>query len=141
MVTCSFEGFMTRLGILVVGVFFGFNTLILGMMADSGTTLAVTFGAIAMLGSASLVIGGIVGAFTKRWIALVPGTVLILTSLTPALPPLAIVSVVLIYCCFFKPRNIENNKDYTTEGDDVPVVQLHEHKNESLTCDVKKFLV
>ena len=52
MVTCSFEGFMTRLGILVVGVFFGFNTLILGMMADSGTTLAVTFAAIATLGSA-----------------------------------------------------------------------------------------
>lgn len=136
----TFQGFMTRLSILVIGVFFGLGSVMLGMMADSGTTLAVTFASIALLGSFSLVLGGIVGAFTKRWIALVPGTVLVLTSLTPALPPLAILSILLIYCCFFKPRTIENDEIDAVHGDDVPIVQMQAYKDESLMSDAHKVL-
>ena len=136
--TITFQGFMTRLSILVIGVYFGISCLMLGLMADSGTTFAATFAVIAVVGSFSLMFGGIVGALTKRWIALFPGTVLVLTSLTPALPPLAIVSILLIYCCFFKPRTIENDEIDAVHGDDVPIVQMQAYKDESLACDANK---
>jgi hypothetical protein len=137
----TLQGFVTRLSILVIGVYFGMGCFMLGMISDSGTTLAVTCGAIAMIGSLSLVIGGIIGALIKRWIALVPGTVLVLTSLTPYLPPLAVVSILLIYCCFFQPRNIQNDKVDAVDVDGVPIVQVQAYKDESLMCDdLKKVL-
>jgi hypothetical protein len=105
------QGIVTRLCILVVSVFFG---LILSfpmmMMSDSGSTLAIIFSTIGVLGCLLLIIGGIVGAVRKQWRALVPGTVLVLTALTPAVPPFAIVSILLVYCCCWKKQTDEDTE-------------------------------
>lgn len=90
------QGIVTRLCILGVGVFFG---LILAwpmmMMCASGKALQLTVSYLGTFGCLFLVIGGILGALMKRWIALLPGTVLVLIALIllvafahdPAEPP------------------------------------------------------
>ncbi len=105
------QGIFTRLSILVVGVFFGLILFFpMGMMSDSGTTLAVTVSTIGSFGCLFLMIGGIVGAVRKEWRALVPGTVLLLTLFTPAVPPFAIVSILLVYYCCWKKQTDEHTE-------------------------------
>ena len=133
----TFQGFMTRLSILLTGVCCGVMFSTLGMLSDSGTALANTMAMFGLLGSLFLFIGGIVGALFKRWVALVPGAVFVLTALTPAVPPFAIASILLIYCCFFKPRNIRSNEQDADEIDDVPIVQLKAYEDEILSCNSK----
>jgi hypothetical protein len=123
-------GFLIRLSILVIGVFWGVALFMpMGMLSDSGTTMAVTVSTIGVFGCIFLLTGGIIGAITKRWIALVPGTVLAVAAMTPALPPLAIVIIMLLYCFYsnYKPKR-KNDQEELDEGDVdcIPVIQLPE---------------
>ena len=98
----------------------------MGMMSDSGTTLAVTFSSIGLLGCFLLIIGGIVGAMTKRWISLVPGTVVILIALTPAMSPFAIVAILLVYVCYVTPRTNGHDELELSDVDAIANVQIPE---------------
>ena len=134
------QGIVTRLCILVVGLYFGFNLFILGMMADSGSTLAVTCAAVALLGCLFLILGGIVGAVRKQWRALIPGTVLVLTALTPAVPPFAIVSILLVYCCCWKKQTDEDTELLIDEKNSDKIdcgidVQERTYKDDSFQDD------
>ena len=103
--TSALQGFLTRLSIFVVGVGSGSILVIpVGMGTGPGTRRAVTLSYIGLLGCLFLIIGGIFGAMTKQWIALVPGTVIFLILFTPSVPPLAVVAIFLIYCCYINPK-------------------------------------
>ena len=110
------------------------------MMADSGSTLAVTFSTIGVFGCLFLILGGIVGAVRKQWRALVPGTVLVLTALTPAIPPFAIVSILLVYCCCWKKQTDEDTELLIDEKNSDKIdcgidVQERAHKDDSFQED------
>jgi hypothetical protein len=77
-------GCCRRSSILVTGLSLGFITFMPnGMMSDDGSTLAVTFSSIGLCASFSFIVGGIVGAISKKWSALLPGTILQLVALSP----------------------------------------------------------
>jgi hypothetical protein len=77
-------GCCCRSSILVTGILLGLITIFPnGMMSDSGSTLAVTFSSIGVIASFSFIVGGIVGAISKKWSALLPGTILQLVALSP----------------------------------------------------------
>ena len=131
----TYQGFLLRLSIFVVGILSGLVLFFpMGMMGDSGTRLAITLSSIGVIGSLFLIIGGIVGTMTKRWIALVPGTIFILIALTPALPPFAIMAVLLIYCCYVKPTRSKHDDLAVCEVDSITVVDLLKEE-----CDDEKY--
>jgi hypothetical protein len=79
-------GCCCRSSILVTGILIGLISIFPnGMMSDSGSILAVTFSSIGLCASFSFIVGGIVGAISKKWSALLPGTILQLVALSPAI--------------------------------------------------------
>jgi hypothetical protein len=79
-------GCCCRSSILVTGILIGLITFFPnGMMSDSGSILAVTFSSIGLCASFSFIVGGIRGAISKKWSALLPGTILQLVALSPAI--------------------------------------------------------
>jgi hypothetical protein len=88
---------MTRLSGAVVGLGNAFALLPIGMLSDSGTPLAVTCGTLGMVGVLLLAVGGIAGIFVNQWIALLPGSSLVMFAYTPALPPLGLFALFLLF--------------------------------------------
>ena len=58
---------------------------------------------VGIIGSILLLIGGIVGASMKRWITLLPGTILVLTALALSIQPIlwvpAVMAILLLLYC------------------------------------------
>ena len=70
---------------------------------DSPHPITTTMAAIGLIGATLLLIGGIVGAYVKRWVTLLPGTILLLlmfasldSSMRPYLSVAVVMSVLLL---------------------------------------------
>lgn len=66
-------------------------------------SVSETTSVVGIIGSILLLIGGIVGASIKRWITLLPGTILILTALAVSVQPIlwvpAVLAILLLLYC------------------------------------------
>ena len=93
-------GLLIRFSILLVGVGLALLLVVpLALLTESGSKLANAVSCIGSIGFYFLIIGGIVGAITKRWIALVPGTILVLFAFT-----------LMICCWYINPERKENDE-------------------------------
>jgi hypothetical protein len=96
----TWTGLIKRLLILLVGLGTAFLLFVpTVMMADSGTFSAVLGANLGFYGLLLLAVGGIIGFFIKKWIALLPGTVLVLSSMSIFFPPYFLVAMVVMYFC------------------------------------------
>ena len=72
-------------------------------MEDDRGSVSETTTMVGIIGSILLLIGGIVGASMKRWITLLPGTILILTALAVSIQPImwvpAVMAILLLLYC------------------------------------------
>jgi hypothetical protein len=98
---------ITRIAILLIGGYCGvllfLSIGIIFMEDDSSHPMTPTMAMIGWIGSILLLIGGIVGAYVKRWIILLPGTILVLVALASSILPylwaaVAISMLLLIHC-------------------------------------------
>ena len=103
--------FMTRLMICVTGTWFGVPSLIyFSLVSWYHSPTAVNYRAppsplhfsvdtialIGLLGSITLLIGAMVGVVGNRWIALLPGTVLLLIALASLFEPYLWAAVIMV---------------------------------------------
>jgi hypothetical protein len=76
-------GCCCRSSILVTGILLGLITYFANfMMSDSGNILPEICSSVGVIASFSFIVGGIVGAISKKWSALLPGTILQLVALS-----------------------------------------------------------
>ena len=72
-------------------------------MEDDRGSVSETTTMVGIIGSILLLIGGIVGASMKRWITLLPGTILVLTALAVSIQPIlwvpAVLAILLLLYC------------------------------------------
>ena len=72
-------------------------------MEDDRGSVSETTTMVGIIGSILLLIGGIVGASMKRWITLLPGTILVLTALAVSIQPIlwvpAVMAILLLLYC------------------------------------------
>ena len=78
--------------------------MIIFMEDDRGSrSISETTTMVGIIGSILLLIGGIVGASMKRWITLLPGTILVLTALAVSIQPIvwvpAVMAILLLLYC------------------------------------------
>jgi hypothetical protein len=119
--TGSWQEFITRTSICVIGTCFGVLMIpsigIIFMEGDGPHAMTMTMATMGLIGSVLLFIGGIVGAYMKRWITLLPGTILIMICLATSMskPTLWVVVVlailVLLHCLksFKHDPNVEHS--------------------------------
>jgi hypothetical protein len=141
----TWTGLTKRLLILLVGLGTAFALLPIGMMADSGTTLANVGAGLGVYGVLLLAVGGIVGFIVKRWIALLPGAVLVLSALSIPLPPLFLVVILLLYYCLKPTRSNQGETVSLTVVDAenyiiVDVVDDDDDIKELQRCDEVKMV-
>lgn len=112
----SWQDCITRVAIFLIGICFGMLMIpSLGIIFMEGdgpyamTTMMLTIG---FIGSVLLFIGGIVGAYMKRWITLLPGTILIMIVLASTITSffwvVVVLAILLLLYCLRSVRNDQN---------------------------------
>ena len=106
----------TRVAIFVIGTCFGVLMIpsigIIFMEGDGPHAMTTMMATIGLIGSVLLIMGGIIGAYMNRWIALLPGTILILIALATSIKPFlwvaVVIAILLLLYCLKSVRNDQN---------------------------------
>ena len=87
-------------------------TGIIFMESEGPHAMTTTTAIIGLIGSALLILGGIVGAYTKRWVTLLPGTILIMITLalthSPSLWAIVVAAIILLLYCWTTRKDDRN---------------------------------
>lgn len=121
----TWQGCIQRILILAIGVFVGVIMYVwMAFMDFEGVQGIMDYrnSRIGLVGSVLILIGGMLGACTKRWVALLPGTILILiawASVYSVIWIFVVLTVLLLcYCPIPQENNLEEmHIDLTTYSD------------------------
>jgi hypothetical protein len=114
---------LKRLAICITGTFVGVLMIPMFMIIFmEGESVSETTTMVGIIGSILLLIGGIVGASIKRWITLLPGTILVLTALALSIQPIlwipAVMAILLLLSCLLKTGMSDRKDEHSNLMDD-----------------------
>ena len=131
----TWMGILSRIFILLTGTVVGVIMYVLVGLNFEGAPGSMDHrnSTICLVGSILLLIGALVGVCVKRWVVLLPGTIVILiawSSVVSVLWIFVVLTLLLLASCFIPIRKRQEDVDTNLTGDANSFYDVHENMEE-----------